>query len=102
VNQRKAIVEARLVALVEERTFLQASRDRSAAATALRRGAHAAYVAARLEERPTIARAVAASLGGLRLTATGRIMVGSRMDAAWLRKRKVAELIGVPRRTLKD
>jgi DNA invertase Pin-like site-specific DNA recombinase len=102
VNQRKAIVEARLVALVEERTFLQASRDRSAAATALRRGAHAAYVAARLEERPTIARAVAVSLGGLRLTATGRIMVGSRMDAAWLRKRKVAELIGVPRRTLKD
>jgi DNA invertase Pin-like site-specific DNA recombinase len=99
LNARKSDVEAKLVAVVEERTFLQAASDHDADAEALRRDALTSYLAASNAQRPAIARAVAASLGGLRITAAGRIVVGARMDFVWQRKRKVEELIGIRRRT---
>lgn len=52
LSARKAIVEADLVELLEERAMTQESIDRDADAEALRRGALAAYLAADAIDKP--------------------------------------------------
>lgn len=91
LNARRAALETQLVAVLEECAFLQAARERDTEAEALRRNALDSYLAANAVERTAIARAVAASLGGLRVTMAGRIVIGARLDFVWQRKRKAGE-----------
>ena len=91
LNARKSEIERDLVTLLEERASLQESVDRDADADTLRRGALVAYLAASPLDRSTIARAVAGSLGGLRITVAGQIVVGARHDHSWQRTPRSGE-----------
>ena len=88
---RRDIVERHLVAALEALTSSEAARERDAEAEELRRTALATYLAGDYEQKTVVARAVVASLGGVRITTTGRIIVGSKYDRPWRRKKHKRE-----------
>jgi len=92
LNAKRAVLETKLVALLEESALVRGTRERDADAEVLRRRAVTAYLAAGAVDCTVIARAVAASLGGLRVTMLGRILVGARLDYIRQRKRRSGEL----------
>lgn len=91
LDAQKADIEGHLVARLEERAALEESVDRDADAETLRRDALAQYLAASPIDRSTIGRAVAGSLGGLRVTASGQIVIGARQDHSWQRTPRFGE-----------
>ena len=92
LDTRRGIVERHLVAAIEALTLLEATRERDTEAEELRRTALATFLAGDYTQKTVVARAVVASLGGVRVTTTGRIIVGSKYDRPWRRKKHKREI----------
>ena len=70
-------LDLKLLKLVEERTLLEAAKVKAADVELLHRDALAHYEAGDDSIRAAIARAVVVSLGGLRVTSNGQLIVGT-------------------------